>query len=65
MPQTNKIEIEIVSEDAFDFNIKKEALINIAKLDSDTLSKLSELSRNENAIKKLKSNWFLLKNFVG
>jgi hypothetical protein len=78
MAEKYPFQTEVKASTPFEFNIKKQALVNLsrldvdsldyinnlAKLDADTLGKLSELSQNPKAIKKLKDNWNKLKALV-
>ena len=61
----NTIEIEVETNTPFELKPKTEALIQLSKLDNDVLLKLAELSKNPKAITKLKTNFGMIKGFLG
>jgi hypothetical protein len=59
-----KIELEITTNTPFEVTPKKNALIDLSKLDNDLLLKLAELSRSPKAITQLKTNFSMIKGFL-
>ena len=59
-----KIEIDIKAGNPFETKATTTALKDLAKLDSDVLSKLAELSKNKNAIEQIKTNFPMIKGFL-
>lgn len=59
-----KIEIDIKAGNPFEIKAATNALKDLAKLDNDVLSKLSELSKSPKAIEQLKTNFPMIKGFL-
>ncbi len=59
------IQIEITTKTPFELKPKTDALKELSNLDVETLKKLVELSRSEVAIENLKSNFDMIKGFLG
>ena len=64
MTQKNEITMQIKSSNPIDFKAKKEALENLARLDTDALSFLGELSKSQKAVDKLMANKLIIKTMV-
>lgn len=60
-----KIEIEVTTNTPFELKPKTEALIELSKLDNEVLSKLAELVKSPKAITQLKTNFSMIKGFLG
>jgi hypothetical protein len=64
MSQKYHFQTEIKADNPFEYKEKIKAIEDIAKLDLDSLTKLSELSKSPKAIDKLKNSWLLIKSMV-
>lgn len=65
MSQPSKeITIVIEASNPIDLKTKENAIQQIAKLDSDTLKKLHELSASKKAVDMLKSKWLMIKTMI-
>lgn len=61
----NTIAIEVEINTPFELKPKTEALTELSKLDNDVLQKLAELSKSPKAINQLKTNFGMIKGFLG
>lgn len=59
-----KIEIDIITSTPFELKPKTDALVQLSTLDLDVLLKLAELSKSQNAITQLKTNFPMIKGFL-
>lgn len=60
-----EIQIPIKSANPFEAKAKMEAIKTIAGLDIEAVEKLAELAKNPKAIAQLKSNFTMIKAFIG
>lgn len=60
--QKNEITLQIKSSDPVDFKAKKQALEKIARVDGQTLERLSVLASSDKAITNFNSKWLLIKS---
>jgi hypothetical protein len=58
------IQIEVVAKTPFGIKPKTSAIKELAKLDTEVLTKLVELSKSKEAIKQLKTNFEMIKGFL-
>ena len=60
-----QIQFIIKTENPFQAKAKMEYLKALSRLDNETLNKLAELSKSNTAINQLKSNFPMIKSFLG
>lgn len=58
------IQLDVIAKTPFELKPKTTALKELAKLDSDVLTKLVELSKSPVAITQLKTNFDMIKGFL-
>lgn len=58
------IQLDVIAKTPFELKPKTTALKELAKLDSDVLTKLVELSKSPVAITHLKTNFDMIKGFL-
>lgn len=60
-----QLQFTITTSSPFEARSKMEAIKTIAGLDTDAVEKLAELAKNPKAVNKLKSNFGMIKTFIG
>lgn len=58
-------QFKIKTQSPFEAKARIEHLMVLSRLDSQTLSKLAELSQSQKAVSQINDNFKMIKNFLG